>query len=83
MLLNGSNTATSAGAEKTVAMWDNACMANTVYLFIITVKFLIIHGCKDKYFLNMQANIFADILLYPFNIFSISLKYREKKFYEL
>jgi uncharacterized membrane protein YcaP (DUF421 family) len=63
MLLNGLNTATSAGAETTVAMWGNVLMTITVYLIIVTVKFLIIHSRKDKHLFNMHANIFANILL--------------------
>jgi hypothetical protein len=50
MRVNGSNTTTSAGAEATVAMWGNACMANTVYRFIITAKVLSIHARKGKHF---------------------------------
>jgi hypothetical protein len=63
MRINGSNTTTSAGAEATVAMWSNACMSNTVYLFIITAKILSIHARKGKNLFSIPANIFADILL--------------------
>jgi hypothetical protein len=52
MPVDGLNTATSAGAEATVAMSGNACMAITVYLFINTAKISIIHSRKYKHFYN-------------------------------